>query len=68
MTDKQCGKKAKARFTWGGIGEESYCCAEHGQQLQSLCDHMGWQQIFIALPEDTEKTCLSMIEIEATNE
>ncbi len=44
MTDKQCGKKAKARFTWGGIGEESYCCAEHGQQLQSLCDHMGWQQ------------------------
>ncbi len=62
MSETKCGKKAICRFTWAGRGEESYACEEHAKELAALCNFMGWQQIFIQLPDDTDKTCRSNIE------
>ena len=60
MSDQPCNKKAVARFNW--VSKKSYCCQEHRQELQKLCDHMGWPQVFIDLPDDTDKLCLSTFE------
>ena len=62
MAEKKCGKQANARFNWAGKDEESYCCEEHGRQLHELCNLMGWHQVFIQLPPDTDKTCQTNIE------
>ncbi len=62
MAEKRCGVKAVARFNWAGTGDESYCCREHGADLAALCDEMGWTQVFVQLPDDTDKTCRTFLE------
>ena len=60
MDNKRCGEKALARFNWAGKGLESYCCEEHGRQLQGLSDYLGRGPVFIQLPPAPAKPCQSV--------
>jgi len=40
MNETLCGEHAAFRYTWPGR-DESYCCIEHGSQLQRVADAIG---------------------------
>ena len=63
--ENRCGVKAVASYRWGSPNaNNSYACEEHATGLQTICNHMGWNQTFVPLPEDTEHTCGSIVEVD----
>ena len=55
--EKQCPFPAVYSYKWGGVGETSYACAPHAEQINKLCQHMGWGQHFEQLPPGTGEQC-----------
>ena len=53
MEQVQCGQSAEFRYTWAGQ-DESFCCFEHGQQIQGVAQAIGYHIQLIQLAEDEE--------------